>query len=87
MRIRNWKIGTRLGLGFALVLALLASIAGIGVLRLQAVGEATQEMVQRSLVKERLAAHGCSAPAATACAPSRWSRATTRKCRTICRRT
>ncbi|RZL86337.1 MAG: HAMP domain-containing protein [Variovorax sp.] len=56
MGIRNWKIGTRLGLGFALVLALLASIACIGVLRLQAVGDATQEMVQRSLVKERLAA-------------------------------
>ncbi|VTU20201.1 methyl-accepting chemotaxis protein [Variovorax sp. RA8] len=54
--MKNWKIGTRLGIGFALVLALLAIVAGIGVLRLQNVGEATEEMVQRSLVKERLAA-------------------------------
>ncbi|MBT2326188.1 MCP four helix bundle domain-containing protein [Variovorax paradoxus] len=54
--MKNWKIGTRLGIGFALVLALLASIAGIGVLRLQNVGNATEDMVQRSLVKERLAA-------------------------------
>ncbi len=54
--MKNWKIGTRLGLGFALVLVLLASIAGIGVLRLQNVGNATENMVQRSLVKERLAA-------------------------------
>src|SRR5688572_158175 len=54
--MKNWKIGTRLGIGFALVLALLASIAGIGVLRLQNVGKATEDMVQRSLVKERLAA-------------------------------
>ncbi|MDR6536843.1 methyl-accepting chemotaxis protein [Variovorax soli] len=55
--MRNWKIGTRLGTGFALVLALLAIVAGIGVFRLQSVGAATQEMVQRSLVKERLAAN------------------------------
>jgi methyl-accepting chemotaxis protein len=56
IEMRNWKIGTRLGIGFALVLALLAIVAGIGVLRLQKVGEANAEMVQRSLVKERLAA-------------------------------
>jgi methyl-accepting chemotaxis protein len=54
--MKNWKIGTRLGIGFALVLSLMAGIAGIGVLRLQNVGHATEDMVQRSLVKERLAA-------------------------------
>jgi methyl-accepting chemotaxis protein len=54
--MKNLKIGTRLGIGFALVLALMACIAGIGVFRLQGVGNAVQEMVQRSLVKERLAA-------------------------------
>ena len=54
--MKNWKIGTRLGIGFALVLALAAAIAAIGVLRLQAVGDATQALVQRSLAKERLAA-------------------------------
>ncbi|GAA4348229.1 methyl-accepting chemotaxis protein [Variovorax defluvii] len=55
--MKNWRIGTRLALGFALVLALLAIVAAIGVFRLQKVGEATQDMVQRSLVKERLAAN------------------------------
>ncbi|MEJ7688537.1 MAG: methyl-accepting chemotaxis protein [Variovorax sp.] len=55
--MKNLNIGTRLGIGFALVLALLASIAAIGVLRLQAVGHATQDLTQRSLSKERLAAN------------------------------
>ncbi|WP_418127754.1 methyl-accepting chemotaxis protein [Variovorax sp. KK3] len=55
--MKNWRIGTRLGIGFALVLALLAIVAAIGVFRLQNVGEATQDMVERSLVKERLAAN------------------------------
>ncbi|OUL98146.1 methyl-accepting chemotaxis protein [Variovorax sp. JS1663] len=55
--MKNWRIGTRLGIGFALVLALLAVVAAIGVFRLQNVGEAMQDMVERSLVKERLAAN------------------------------
>jgi methyl-accepting chemotaxis protein len=55
--MKNWKIGTRLGSGFAMVLALLAFIAGIGVMGLQSVGTATHQMVDRSLVKERLAAN------------------------------
>jgi len=53
--MKNWKIGRRLGAGFALVLALAMLTAGIGVARLQGVGEATQAMAERSLVKERLA--------------------------------
>ncbi|MDM0042942.1 methyl-accepting chemotaxis protein [Variovorax dokdonensis] len=55
--MKDWKIGTRLGVGFALVLALVAAIAAIGVLRLQHVGEATKEMTQHALQKERLAAN------------------------------
>ena len=54
--MKDWKIGARLGGGFALVLALVAVIAGIGVVRLQDVGDATREMVRQSLEKERLAA-------------------------------
>ncbi|MGO4394109.1 MCP four helix bundle domain-containing protein, partial [Variovorax sp. M-6] len=54
--MKEWKIGTRLGAGFALILALVAAIACIGVLRLQAVGDATNDMAKRSLAKERLAA-------------------------------
>jgi methyl-accepting chemotaxis protein len=45
--MKNWKIGTRLGSGFAMVLALLAFIAGIGVMGLQSVGTATHQMVDR----------------------------------------
>ncbi|MGJ7491564.1 MCP four helix bundle domain-containing protein, partial [Variovorax sp. ZT4R33] len=54
--MKNWKIGTRLGTGFALVLALAAVIAAIGVMGLQRVGDGTQRMAQQSLAKERLAA-------------------------------
>ena len=54
--MKNFKIGTRLGMGFALVLLLLSVIAGLGVSRLQNVGDATDEMVRQALVKERLAA-------------------------------
>jgi len=54
--MKDWKIGTRLGAGFALVLALVAVIAGIGVMRLQSVGDATHEMARQSLEKERMAA-------------------------------
>uniref|UniRef100_UPI000D3D4C6F methyl-accepting chemotaxis protein n=1 Tax=unclassified Variovorax TaxID=663243 RepID=UPI000D3D4C6F len=54
--MKEWKIGRRLGAGFALVLALVVVTAGIGVLRLQAVGDATQALAERTLVKERLAA-------------------------------
>ncbi|VTU26705.1 Serine chemoreceptor protein [Variovorax sp. PBS-H4] len=55
MSLKNLKIGTRLGFGFAAVLLLLAAISAVGVLRLQSVGDATDRMVQGALVKERLA--------------------------------
>jgi len=53
--MKDWKTGTRLAGGFALVLALVVAIAGIGVVRLQTVGDATREMARQSLEKERLA--------------------------------
>jgi methyl-accepting chemotaxis protein len=56
MAIRNLKIGTRLGLGFALVLVFLSAIAVLGIWRLQGVGHATSDMASQALVKERLAA-------------------------------
>jgi len=55
--MKDWKIGTRLGGGFALVLALVAVIASVGVVRLQGVGEATHDLARGSLEKERLAAN------------------------------
>jgi methyl-accepting chemotaxis protein len=55
MSLKDLKIGTRLGLGFAVMLLLMALIAGTGVLRLAKVGAATHDMVAQALVKERLA--------------------------------
>ncbi|GGC69428.1 methyl-accepting chemotaxis protein [Undibacterium terreum] len=55
MRISDWKIGTRLGLGFTAVLALMALMIVVSIWRLQAVGTATDNMVKADLVKERLA--------------------------------
>jgi methyl-accepting chemotaxis protein len=54
--MKDWKIGRRMGAGFALVLALMLITSGIAVLRLQGVGEATDSMAKRALAKERLAA-------------------------------
>ena len=54
--MKDWKIGTRLGAGFALMLALVVAVACVGVLRLQEVGDATHELVKQALAKERLAA-------------------------------
>ena len=56
MNIKNFKIGTRLGMGFAVVLLFLGVIAGLGVWRLQSVGLATEAMASEALLKERLAA-------------------------------
>ncbi|MGJ7493417.1 methyl-accepting chemotaxis protein [Variovorax sp. ZT4R33] len=56
MNLRNLKIGVRLGGGFAAMLLLMALIAGVGIVRLDAVGHSTQAMVDDALVKERLAA-------------------------------
>ena len=52
--MKNMKIGTRLGLGFAAILVLMALTTGIGVWRLQAVGKLNDTMVNDALVKERL---------------------------------
>ncbi|MFL9925823.1 methyl-accepting chemotaxis protein [Herbaspirillum lusitanum] len=52
--MKNMKIGTRLGLGFAAILILMGLITGIGVWRLQSVGKLNDLMVNDALVKERL---------------------------------
>ncbi|MET0962690.1 MAG: methyl-accepting chemotaxis protein [Noviherbaspirillum sp.] len=48
MKISNLKIGTRLGLGFALVLAFMALITVVGIVRLQQVAGATSQMNEAS---------------------------------------
>ncbi|TFW31016.1 methyl-accepting chemotaxis protein [Massilia horti] len=54
MRFADLKIGARLGIGFASLLLLLVFVAGIGIWRLQAVGETTRLMVQDDLVMARI---------------------------------
>ena len=53
MKITNLKIGVRLGLAFAVILALMASMIVIGVWRLQEVAQATVHM-EEAATKERL---------------------------------
>ncbi|WDZ94844.1 methyl-accepting chemotaxis protein [Herbaspirillum sp. WKF16] len=50
----NMKIGSRLAVGFSVVLALSILIMAIGVWRLQVVSDVTHEMVSQSVRKERL---------------------------------
>jgi methyl-accepting chemotaxis protein len=52
--MKNLKIGTRLGIGFAAILVLMSIITAIGVWRLQSVGSLTDYMVNNALAKERL---------------------------------
>jgi methyl-accepting chemotaxis protein len=54
MRISNLKISVRLGIGFALVLALTVFMTAIGIWRLQEVSDATERMVEATH-RERLA--------------------------------
>lgn len=56
MNIKNLRIGIRLALGFGVVLLLLGIISGLGIWRLQEVGNAADAMARRALVKERIAA-------------------------------
>ena len=64
--MRNWRTGALLGSGFGVVLALMALIAVIGVMGLQTVRNATHEMVQDSMVKERLVAEWLRATSSNA---------------------
>lgn len=55
MTFANTRIGSRLALGFTLILLLVAMIAGIGIWRLQQTGKAVEVMVSQYLLRERLA--------------------------------
>jgi methyl-accepting chemotaxis protein len=54
MKLSDLKIGTRLGIGFALVLFLLSVIAGMGVWRLEKIVDVATETTRDILVKERI---------------------------------
>ncbi|WP_353154986.1 methyl-accepting chemotaxis protein [Herminiimonas fonticola] len=53
MKIKNWKIGVRLSVAFALILMLMTSMTALGVWFLHDVAEATTAM-EEATVKERL---------------------------------
>ncbi|MFJ5445890.1 methyl-accepting chemotaxis protein [Methylobacillus methanolivorans] len=55
MKFSDWKVGTRLGAGFAVILFLLISIVGMGVMQLSVVGKAAKQVTADELPKERLA--------------------------------
>ncbi|WUR11715.1 methyl-accepting chemotaxis protein [[Empedobacter] haloabium] len=56
MHLRNLRIGTRLGFGFAVVLALLALMTLFGVLRMQQASRMTERLVAEHARNERLMA-------------------------------
>ncbi|MDM0037219.1 MCP four helix bundle domain-containing protein, partial [Variovorax sp. J22P271] len=52
--MQHLKIGVRLGLGFGIVLALMALMTGLGIWRLQAVTQAAEDITHQPLAKERI---------------------------------
>lgn len=54
--MNNYSISTRLNAGFAAVLILMLAIAGMGIVRLQAVGNVVHTMSSETMAIERLAA-------------------------------
>ncbi|MGV8900550.1 MAG: methyl-accepting chemotaxis protein [Burkholderiaceae bacterium] len=56
MNLNNFSISTRLNIGFAAVLILMLAIAGLGIARLQAVGDVVHTMSSQTMAIERLSA-------------------------------
>ena len=54
VKLNNLRIGTRLGGGFGIVLALFALVVGVALWRLASLSSATHEMMTVPLAKERL---------------------------------
>jgi len=54
MNLRDLRIGTRLGSGFAVILGLLAVVIIIGIVRLNGAIQANRTMIDTALAKERL---------------------------------
>lgn len=54
MNIKDWSIGRRLALGFAVLLAGMIFNTGFGIYRLQGSADATRAMMEVPLAKERL---------------------------------
>ncbi len=76
MRFVHLKIATRLGFGFAIMLAMLLMMAGIGAWRLQTVGVLNQYMVSEVIAKQRLVAQWYGATNANGYRTLAWLRTT-----------
>ena len=65
-RLRNLKIGARLGAGFAAVIALVIAVAGVGVSRIDAIEQAAIVQIELSSVQAQteIATHGLTSQAA-----------------------
>ncbi|MBX9798697.1 MAG: MCP four helix bundle domain-containing protein [Burkholderiaceae bacterium] len=55
MRFANMKIGVRLGLGFGLILLLVAAMGATGIMRLENINDASRNLVDHSLKKQKAA--------------------------------
>lgn len=55
MKLNDLKIGVRLGLGFAILLILLAGTTGIGIAKMGTLNDATEAIVKENWVKAKLA--------------------------------
>jgi len=55
MRIRNLSIGSRLGLGFGLILALVVAMSATGIVRLNDIHQANRRLVDDAVVKHKTA--------------------------------
>ncbi|WP_293776417.1 methyl-accepting chemotaxis protein [uncultured Oxalicibacterium sp.] len=55
MRIANMKIGTRLGMGFGLILLLVIAMGVVGILRLENINQSSRNLIDESLVKQKTA--------------------------------
>ncbi len=53
-QLSNMSVAKRLGLGFALVLLLSIAVIGLSIIQLNAVADATEEMVKNPIKTERL---------------------------------
>ena len=58
--MKNWKIGFRLGIGFAVVIALSIIITAIGLWQIGFISDRATEMARESVAKERLASNWAS---------------------------
>ena len=74
MRFANMKIGVRLGLGFGLILLLVAAMGATGIMRLENINDASRNLVDHSLQKQKAAEDWLLATSVNGVRTLAWSR-------------